>query len=160
MKTLFVRNSAPGFSFPPAWRDFDRLFDQVLQRTERDPALVDQASAEQGEALPPSWRAAASLWEEEGRYLFEMEVPGVAPEDIDVTVNHGVLSVSADKKTPAEQHEYKHQERGFGKIERSVALPEEIDPDSIEAKVEHGVLHVTLAKRPEDQPRRIEVKSK
>ena len=78
-------------------------------------------------------------------YDVEMPVAGFTPEQIEVTVEDGVLTASG-----------KNEKRSF---RRSVMLPEEIDADATEAKVENGLLTLTLKLHPKVQPKRIEVKS-
>lgn len=75
----------------------------------------------------------------------EMPVPGFRPEQIDVTVEDRVLTVTG-----------KADRRSF---QRSILLPEEVDTDAIEAKVEHGMLTLALRLHPKAQPRKIEVKA-
>jgi HSP20 family protein len=105
-----------------------------------------------------SWHAPASLWEEEGRWCLEVELPGVKQEDVEITVEKNTLRIVAERKT-VEDRKYFHQERGYGRIERVITLPETVNPDSIEAELKDGVLHLLLAKRPESQPRKVTLKS-
>lgn len=77
-------------------------------------------------------------------YDVEIPVPGFKPEDVDVTYQDDVVSVNA-----------KSERRSFT---RSFTVPEDVDPEKIEARVENGMLVLTLARRPEAQPRRIAVK--
>ncbi len=79
-------------------------------------------------------------------YSIEMPVAGFTPQDIEVTLEDGVLSVAG-----------KNEKRSFS---RSIAVPEEVDAEHIEANVEHGMLTLTLALLPKAQPKKIEVKSK
>ncbi|MGH7738322.1 MAG: Hsp20/alpha crystallin family protein [Candidatus Tyrphobacter sp.] len=81
----------------------------------------------------------------ENGYDVEMPVAGFKPDEIEVTVEDGVLTASG-----------KSEKRSF---RRSVVLPEEIDTDAIEAKVEDGLLTLTLKLHPKAQPKRIEVKN-
>jgi len=103
--------------------------------------------------------APASLWEEEGRWCVEVDLPGVKQEDIDVTLDKNALKVTAERRAPQEDRKSWHQERTYGKIERLITLPETVDPDSIEAELKDGVLTLHLAKRPELQPKKIQVKA-
>lgn len=80
----------------------------------------------------------------EGGYEVEVPVPGFRPEDVEVTYQDDVISVSA-----------KSDRRSFS---RSFTVPEDVDPEKIEAKVSDGMLLLTLSRRPEAQPRRITVK--
>ena len=78
-------------------------------------------------------------------YEVEMPVSGFTPEQIEITVEDGVLTASG-----------KNEKRSF---RRSIVLPDEIDSDSIEAKVENGLLTLTLALHPKAQPKRIPIKN-
>lgn len=81
----------------------------------------------------------------ESGYEVEIPVAGFTPDQIELTVEDGILTASG-----------KSEKRSF---RRSVLLPEEIDTDSIDAKVEHGLLTIALKLHPKAQPKRIEIKS-
>jgi len=80
----------------------------------------------------------------ENGYEVEVPVPGFKPEDVEVTFQDDVIAVNA-----------KSERRSFS---RSFTVPEDVDPEKIEARVTNGMLAITLARRPEAQPRRITVK--
>jgi HSP20 family protein len=82
----------------------------------------------------------------------------VAREDIELTFDKGKLSITVERKAPEDKGSHWHEERGYGKAIREVALSKSVDPDSIAAELTNGVLHVTVAKTPEAQPKKIEVK--
>ena len=91
-------------------------------------------------------------------FHIELDAPGVAKEDVDLTFDKGTLQVSLERKVPEGDRTNWHNERGFGKVTRSVSLPDTVDPATIAAELTNGVLHVTITKRPESQPKKIEVK--
>ena len=73
-------------------------------------------------------------------------LPGIAPDDIDVTIEGGVLTIKAGTKT-AEEHDdggYVVRERRTGSFQRSLRLPERVDADKVEPRYENGVLTITL----------------
>ncbi len=105
-----------------------------------------------------SWHASASIWEAENVFHVEIDAPGVAKEDVDVTFDKGTLQISLERKAPEGERTNWHNERGYGKVTRSVSLPETVDPDTITAELTNGVLHVTITKLPEAQPKKIDVK--
>lgn len=78
-------------------------------------------------------------------YAVELPVAGYKPDEIEITVENGLLSVAG-----------KSEKRSFT---RSFLLPDEIDADNIEAKVEHGMLTLTLSLLPKAQPKKISVKT-
>jgi HSP20 family protein len=104
------------------------------------------------------WRAPASIWEVADTYHLELNAPGVQKEDVELTFNKGSLQVTLERKAPQGERTNWHNERGYGKVTRSVSLPDTVDPNSITAELANGVLHVTITKRPESQPKKIEVK--
>jgi HSP20 family protein len=100
----------------------------------------------------------ASVWEDEGSYHVELDVPGVTRDSVDLTFEKGTLRITTERTPPAETRKGLVDERRYGKVTRTVALPESIDPESIMAELTNGVLHVTVSKKPEAQPKRIEIK--
>ena len=101
---------------------------------------------------------------EDGDHIFvEAEMPGFTKDQINVTLENGVLSISAQRKSGGEpQDKGKSQshlsERRFTRVSRSFSLPTTVDESKVDAKLADGVLHLTLHKRDEVKPRRIEVK--
>jgi len=100
----------------------------------------------------------ASVWEDNDSYHVEMDVPGIARESVELTYEQGTLRITTERSAPDEQRTGLVDERRYGNVTRSVTLPESIDPDSITAELINGVLHVTVNKKPEAQPKRIEIK--
>lgn len=91
--------------------------------------------------------------------VVKMDVPGVDPASIDVSVQEGVLTVSGERTTDVEVHEeaWLRRERSLGAFERTFTLPEGTNPDSISASFDHGVLELRIPQPPEQQPRRIKI---
>ncbi len=104
------------------------------------------------------WAAPASIWEADNTFHIEVDAPGVAKDDVELTFDKGTLQVALERKVPEGDRTNWHNERGFGKVTRSVSLPESVDPATITAELNNGVLHVTIGKHPESQPKKIEVK--
>lgn len=111
-------------------------------------------------AEAPSWKAPLSIWEDETHYHVEVDMPGVAADAVDVSLDKTTLKLVGERPAPTVERKYWHAERGVGRVERVVTLPETVDADSIDAKLQDGVLHVAIAKRPESQPKRVEIKTK
>ncbi|MCH8921544.1 MAG: Hsp20/alpha crystallin family protein [Planctomycetes bacterium] len=109
---------------------------------------------------PRTWHAPASLYEEGDHYTVEIDMPGVKQDDLEVTYEKGTLSITAERKaTEVDDRKVWQEERGYGKVTRQVSLPDLADPESINARLRDGVLSVTVAKKPEAQPKKIEIKS-
>ena len=94
----------------------------------------------------------------DGELVLRFDVPGVDPEKIDVTVDRGVLTVSATREeTRTEGESPVVREWLFGSFRRSVRLAENLDADAIEASNNEGVLEIRIPVREEAKPRKIEV---
>jgi HSP20 family protein len=140
MPTALQKNRL-GQLFPGSLPEFDNLFNHFFRAEEVG-----------------TWRAPASIWEVADTYHIELDAPGVQKEDVELTFDKGTLQVTLERKTPEGERTNWHNERGYGKLTRSVSLPDTVDPNSITAELTNGVLHVTITKRPESQPKKIEVK--
>jgi len=112
-----------------------------------------------GESLPAIWAPACDIFEDREAVRISLEIPGVRPEDLKLSLEHNRLSVRGEKRqVTEEQTERVHRyERTYGSFERGFTLPPTIDPERIEARVEHGVLTVRLPKVERARPREIPV---
>lgn len=89
-----------------------------------------------------------------------LEMPGVAPDDVDVTLEKRVLTIRGKvRPTSPEKLRLAYAEYGEGDYERSFTLSDDFDPEKIGAKVSHGVLTVTLPRAAEAKPKKIAVKA-
>lgn len=136
-----LQKNRVGQLFPGGLREFDSLVNHFLR----------------GEGAQ-MWHAPATIWEAENTFHVELDAPGVAQENVELTFDKGTLQVALERKVPEGDRTNWHNERGFGKVTRSVSLPDTVDPSTITAELSNGVLHVTITKRPESQPKKIEVK--
>ena len=97
--------------------------------------------------------------DEKGYYL-EIDLPGVKKENIDISVNDGILTISGERKLEKkeEKENYVRIESFFGRFERSFKLPPDADLDNIEAKYEDGVLKIFIPKKKKPAGKKIEIK--
>lgn len=118
-------------------------------------SLVPTAPGRNGGNFLP----AIDLSETPEAYLIEATMPGVKAEDVNITFENGVLTISGEAKQETEQKDrnYHRIERRYGRFSRSVSFPSTVKGDAIEAKLEHGVLKLTLPKAEEVKPRKINV---
>ena len=91
--------------------------------------------------------------------IVRMELPGMAPDDVDISVQDGVLTVAGERFTDVDvkDDDWLRRERFLGRFERSFTLPEGTDPDSISASFDLGLLELRIPHPPEQQPRRIKI---
>ena len=139
-----------------------RPFGSSLDRMLTLNRAFDQAFS--GSLSSRSWVPALDVAERTDAYVVHLEVPGVKPEQVDITFEQNVLTIrgtkpaSFDAQTDGE-HRVFAAERVSGSFERSVRLPEFVDADRIEATHAHGVLTVTVPKAQAAQPRKISIKA-
>lgn len=109
------------------------------------------------------WVGAADLYETDDSYQLEMSLPGVRPEDVEITAEQNTISIRGEIKRPPEQEEerrtYHIRERRYGTFHRSITLPTPISADQVEATFDNGLLMVRIPKAPEARPRRIQVRA-
>ena len=142
----------------PAWPTFGRLSDL---REELD-RLFESPLGELGRAshLFNGWTPAVDLYEDKDSFTVKAELPGLKSEDIDVSLNEGVLVISGERKCEQkfDEAETHRVERFFGRFQRSIVLPSSVKTDKIAAQYKDGVLTVTLPKSEEAKPKQIEIK--
>ena len=100
-----------------------------------------------------------NLWEDEANLYVETELPGFELDDLNISVlGNNQLSIDGERTPPeVESGVWHRQERGYGKFSRAVELPAAVDAKKVSAEFKFGVLTITLPKRQEAKPRRIEV---
>jgi HSP20 family protein len=129
-------------------RDLDRL---------ADPRRITG----NGHESVADWIPAVDIFEEKDRFLLRADVPGVDPEDINVSMENGVLNVSGERRADVRPEDASTQrvERVVGRFFRHFTLPETTDAEGITAKCSNGILEVSIPKMPEVQARRITVEA-
>ena len=126
-----------------------------LRRTMDD--LFDSAIV--GWQGPSNWDLALDVSENEDEYTVKASIPGVKPEDLDITYNNNTLTIKGETKAEEEKEgeQFHIRERRYGSFSRSVVLPSRVNADEISADYQDGVLKVHLPKSEEAKPRRISV---
>ena len=131
---------------------------QVMDRLLEDAFVSPRNVAGQpGSAGGPALNA----YEEGDRFVVETQLPGMKPEDIDVRIEQGVLTIQGETKAEEERKErnYLIREHRMGRFSRSVRLPKTVDPDAVQATYENGVLRLTLPKAERAKARRIQIET-
>ena len=108
-----------------------------------------------------SFQLPLDVSENDDAFIVCASLPGIKPEDLDISVQNNMLTIRGEtKQEEARQGERWHlQERRFGQFQRTIALPNNVDPNQVGAQFEDGVLKLTLPKTEEAKPRKISVKS-
>jgi HSP20 family protein len=115
-----------------------------------------------GDDRPASdWAPAVDIVEEKARFVLRADVPGVAPDDIEISMDAGVLSVAGERNvdTASQEADPRRVERVSGRFFRRFSLPESADASGITAKSSNGILEVAIPKLPAVQARRIAVEA-
>jgi HSP20 family protein len=132
-----------------------------LQRLNRilDEAFASSGFEEQGNVITSTLFAPTDVSEDSGALQISMELPGVQPEDVRLSLENNILTIRGEKRQDVdENNERVHRfERVYGVFERTFALPNTVDPDKIEARFENGVLLVRIPKAERARPREIRV---
>lgn len=142
--------------FREAGRGVSNLTDRIQQMVNETLGGLDWQYRDSAAA---SWVPAVDVFEEAENIRITAEIPGVRPENIAISLQGNLLTISGTKQQEAEEktervHRY---ERVYGAFERTFTLPASVEPKDIKARYDHGVLTVTLPKSEKAKPRQIEV---
>jgi HSP20 family protein len=99
-----------------------------------------------------------AMWQDDDHVDIEADLPGVAENDVDVTVQNGMLFIRGERK-PEEGRQYLYNSRSYGRFERVITLPEAVNTDDVQARLNCGVLYIVLPKSPEAKPKKITLKT-
>jgi HSP20 family protein len=132
-------------------------FRKVVNRMLEDPYYAQGSDWDQS----MSWDLPLDVVEKTDEYIVKASLPGINPDDLEITYTNNMLTIRGEMKSDTEQKEgdYLLQERRFGSFQRTVSLPETIKANDIEAHYQDGVLSLTLPKTEEVKPKRIPIKS-
>jgi HSP20 family protein len=130
--------------------DVDRLFSA---------RLLSEPGDDSGKLS--NWVPAVDIEEDDDRFLIRADVPGVAVEDIEITMDDGALSLQGRRDTRVENEDngLRRVERVSGRFYRRFTLPDTADAEGIRADCRDGVLEISIPKQVKSQPRRIQIKS-
>ena len=107
------------------------------------------------------WVPSADIQEYDTRFQLYVDVPGVDPSEVEITLDNGVLTISGERIMPGapegEQPVNRRRERGHGRFHRRFILPDTVDSENVKASNQNGVLEISIPKQAKAQPRRITV---
>jgi len=117
------------------------------------------ASQDDVTANSSDWMPAVDIIEDEKSYTIHADVPGVKPEEVEVEIENGILTMKGERQETKkdEKEGYKRIERAYGSFYRRFTLPKTVNADDIKAKTQHGVLEVIIPKQAKPEPKRIQV---
>ncbi len=128
--------------------EVERMFRSVIGEGERP-------------ATAGAWSPALDVEEDEESFTLHVELPGVDPDDVEVSLEENVLTISGERGfyDEKESEGFRRIERRFGRFHRSVRMPDRVDGANVEARYKDGLLTIVVPKAEEAKPRRIEVKA-
>lgn len=101
-----------------------------------------------------------NLSEDENNYYVEAIVPGIDPQNLDLNLMQGTLTLSGERKEQEQNgHTWHRRERGAGKFMRTIELPDAVDSGKVDAEYRNGILLITLPKPQEKKPKKISVRA-
>ena len=137
---------------PDMWTEMSRLQDEMNR-------LFSRWGGNGPRRLAQDVYPLLNLWEDDQHVYVEAELPGLDLDSLEIFVHGGnQLSLKGQRKEPVDRKGVWHRrERGYGPFSRVFELPYDVDADRVQAELKNGVLLLTLPKREELKPRRIEV---
>ncbi|HEU4584271.1 MAG TPA: Hsp20/alpha crystallin family protein [Gemmatimonadaceae bacterium] len=121
---------------------------------------IDRLFEDAGMPTAGRWIPAADVREDDNAIDIDIELAGLDPDDVDITVENGVLTVSGEKRTEREEGkegQYHVVERRYGSFVRSFQLPQGVDESKISARFDNGLLTIEIPKSALPQPRRVQI---
>jgi HSP20 family protein len=139
------------------WSLVPRLQDEINR-------LFGNANQNDSSSATATWVPAVDIHEYADRFEFYVDVPGVDPKNVELTLEDGVLTLSGRREQLSQskrgdEPQYQRTERGLGHFYRRFVLPDTVDSEKVNASGNNGVLTVTVPKQAKAMPRRIQIES-
>jgi len=137
---------------------------QVSQMSQMSPMLaraLGLLGQQQGSGRATAWAPALDISERKDAYLVTVELPGVEADDLDITMEDGLLTIQGERQFTSEsssEQQFHRIERRYGAFRRSITLPAQVQAEQIEASFDNGVLQIVVPKMEEAKPKRIQVR--
>ena len=138
------------------WAQTHRFQDEINHVFKR---FLGEGETDQSNVAISQWTPRVDIREEDKRFVILADIPGVEPKDIEINMDKGVLSIKGERKSDntVQAGKTTRVERSYGSFYRRFALPDSANAEGISANGKHGVLEISIPKKPETTPRRIEV---
>ncbi len=140
------------------WDAFSQVRDEMNRLLQ---SQLGEQDSDNSRVVTSHWAPAVDIKEEQTRFVIYADLPGVKVEDIEITMDKGVLTVRGERKLEKEEEPsaYRRVERARGTFYRRFSLPDTADAERIQAKSRDGVLEIVIPKQEKSQPRKISVQS-
>src|SRR5580704_11650315 len=138
-----------------SWGVMPRLQEEINR-------LFDNTRETESSSATANWVPSVDIHEYTNRFELYVDLPGIEPADVELTLDGGVLTLSGVRHEQsitksAEDLQVRRTERGYGHFHRRFVLPDTVDAEKVNATGKNGVLTVTIPKQPKEMPRRIQI---
>jgi len=144
------------------FQDLRNAQEEMAQMGQMSPMLAHALGlhSQQANARASAWVPALDISERKDAYLVTVELPGVEADDLEITMEDGLLTIQGERQFTSESSEqqFHRVERRYGAFRRSITLPAHVMAEGIQALVDNGVLQVLVPKMEEAKPKRIQVR--
>ena len=146
------------------WDPFQDLRSAQEEMAQMSPMLAHalglHAQQGGGRATTTAWAPALDISERKDAYLVMVELPGVDVDDLEITLEDGLLTIQGERQFAhdSSEQQFHRVERSYGAFRRSITLPDHVMGDGIEATVDNGVLQILVPKMEQSTPKRIQVR--
>jgi HSP20 family protein len=130
--------------------DFDKMLQELFGGGGNVPSAFEGGD----------WLPSVDVSETEDAIEVQVDLPGMKPEDVEVSVTDNLLTIKGERREESEDKKKHRVERRYGSFYRSISLPAGTEAEKIAATSENGVLSISIPKTPEKQPKKIQVKPK
>ena len=145
------------------FQDLRSAQEEMAQISQMSPMLAHALGLQgqpQGSGTATAWAPALDISERKDAYLVTVELPGVEADDLQITLEDGLLTIQGERQFTQESSEQQFHriERRYGAFRRSITLPAQVQAEQIEASFDNGVLQIVVPKAEEAKPKRIQVR--
>lgn len=135
------------------WRGMDRLQDEINR-------VFSSWSNNESTSATADWMPGVDINEFDNSFELHVDLPGVDPKDVEITLDNGVLTISGERSYEKKEEDgmiRRRSERAYGRFYRRFILPDTVDAENVKATDRHGVLQISIPKQAKALPRRIKV---
>ena len=144
------------------WDPFQDLCSAQDEMAQMSPILAHALGlhAQQGSGRAMAWAPALDISERKDAYLVTVELPGVDVDDLEITLEDGLLTIQGERHFAhdSSEQQFHRVERRYGAFRRSITLPAHVMAEGIQASADNGVLQILVPKMEEATPKRIQVR--
>jgi HSP20 family protein len=141
-------------------RDAQEEMAQMTQMSQMLARALGLQGQPQGSGTATAWAPALDISERKDAYLVTVELPGVEAEDLEITLEDGLLTIQGERHVAhdSSEQQFHRVERRYGAFRRSITLPAQVRAEQIEASFDNGVLQILVPKMEEATPKRIQIR--